>query len=374
MPQAGLTQILDVVDGFYAAAQGERSWHLALDGLRIVLGGARACIAEATDSGMAVASHEAEDDPRFGEAELLGTYFRDPLAGVERAMPVGRPYSLPEIIDMADFTRRPLWGEFYDPMGLHDALSCRLAAGEGSMLVLHVTRHKRQARFGDHERRVLGHVLPHLMRAGALERSVGRGGDALARLEHSPASVFIIDGDCRVEWINTAGGEMLTMMAGPLSYDAGTRAIMPDMHRHAFRSLAAAICGEADVAVNGGTWLLETVPARGLAARHVLQVAPFADPQSFGVGHRRRAIVTLRSVSADANRLHVADGLEILGLTVAEARLATCLADGLTLRVAADRCGITFGTARNYLIRIFRKTGTDRQAALVELLRAVGRQ
>ena len=58
-------------------------------------------------------------------------------------------------------------------------------------------------------------------------------------------------------------------------------------------------------------------------------------------------------------------------LTPAEARLATFLAAGLPLHVAAQRASVGLGTARNYLQRIFRKTGTHQQGQLVALLKTV---
>lgn len=54
--------------------------------------------------------------------------------------------------------------------------------------------------------------------------------------------------------------------------------------------------------------------------------------------------------------------------THAESRLALQLADGYSLREAAGRCGIGYGTARGYLKLLFQKTGTHRQAQLVALL------
>lgn len=61
----------------------------------------------------------------------------------------------------------------------------------------------------------------------------------------------------------------------------------------------------------------------------------------------------------------------LFDLTPAEARLATMLSAGLPLNEAAARAGIGLGTARNYLIRIFRKTGTHQQGQLVALLKTV---
>lgn len=65
------------------------------------------------------------------------------------------------------------------------------------------------------------------------------------------------------------------------------------------------------------------------------------------------------------------DVLESLfDLTPAEARLAAALASGHSLRDAAARCGLRFGSARTYLERIFRKTGTNRQPQLVAILKS----
>ena len=52
-------------------------------------------------------------------------------------------------------------------------------------------------------------------------------------------------------------------------------------------------------------------------------------------------------------------------LTPAEARLALHLVAGETLRCAAVKLSISYETARTCLKKIFNKTGTRRQAALV---------
>ena len=61
----------------------------------------------------------------------------------------------------------------------------------------------------------------------------------------------------------------------------------------------------------------------------------------------------------------------LFDLTPAESRLAMDLADGLTLADSAVRHAVTIKTARTYLERIFRKTGTSRQGQLVSMLKAV---
>lgn len=59
----------------------------------------------------------------------------------------------------------------------------------------------------------------------------------------------------------------------------------------------------------------------------------------------------------------------LFDLTGAEARLASTLTAGKTLREAAELQGIRKATARTYLAEIFRKTGTHQQSQLVALLK-----
>jgi len=58
------------------------------------------------------------------------------------------------------------------------------------------------------------------------------------------------------------------------------------------------------------------------------------------------------------------------GLTPMEARLAARLAAGEEVSRAAAVLGIRYATARGYLAAVFRKTGARRQGELVRLLQA----
>jgi DNA-binding CsgD family transcriptional regulator len=60
----------------------------------------------------------------------------------------------------------------------------------------------------------------------------------------------------------------------------------------------------------------------------------------------------------------------ILELTPAQAQLAALLYDGASVKQAAEKLGITEGSARQYLRRIFIKTGTNRQ---IDLIREIAR-
>jgi len=61
----------------------------------------------------------------------------------------------------------------------------------------------------------------------------------------------------------------------------------------------------------------------------------------------------------------------LFDLTPTEAWVATDLASGLTLAESARKHGVTTKSARTYLERIFRKTGTRQQSQLVAMLKTV---
>jgi DNA-binding CsgD family transcriptional regulator len=64
---------------------------------------------------------------------------------------------------------------------------------------------------------------------------------------------------------------------------------------------------------------------------------------------------------------------DLFGLTLAEARTALAIFEGATLKEAAETLGVSRFTVQNHLARVFEKTGTNRQSALVRLLmRVVG--
>jgi DNA-binding CsgD family transcriptional regulator len=94
--------------------------------------------------------------------------------------------------------------------------------------------------------------------------------------------------------------------------------------------------------------------------------ARLADVPWIGFG-RPVAIVTISD--PDLARQRREEQLRrLFGLTNAEAALAAEILKGDGRRAAAQRCGITDGTAKTHLEHIFEKTGTRRQAELIRLL------
>ncbi|MBC2650229.1 helix-turn-helix transcriptional regulator [Novosphingobium aerophilum] len=103
------------------------------------------------------------------------------------------------------------------------------------------------------------------------------------------------------------------------------------------------------------------------AARLTLIVRPGPPYWPVSAPLRRTAVVIVRDPAQPAT-LPPGDLAALFGLTAAEARLATRLADGEGLDEAALALGITRNTARSQLQAIFAKTGVNRQGDLVRVL------
>lgn len=85
--------------------------------------------------------------------------------------------------------------------------------------------------------------------------------------------------------------------------------------------------------------------------------------------YEARLLLVITKVSATALVPPREILMHLYDLTDAEARLAQALAAGRNLHDCAKLLGIGYGTARSYLVRIFRKTDASQQSELVAILK-----
>src|SRR5690606_27489261 len=90
--------------------------------------------------------------------------------------------------------------------------------------------------------------------------------------------------------------------------------------------------------------------------------------EAFDAGHPLpAALVFVRDPERKA--ISRPDALKnLFGLTDAEARIASALADGLSVQDIADENGITIATARTHVKRLMAKARVNRQGELISLI------
>ncbi len=217
-------------------------------------------------------------------------------------------------------------------------------------------------------------LMPHLVRAIELQRLLADARDGRAALtgvlDRLALPILTFDAQGCLELANDSAQALLQRRDG-LGLDLRGRPVGADTETTARlnRAIAGAVRrGAASAPPPEGARV--PLPRQPPSPPLVALVAPLPEGGAgtkLGATGRCRALMVVggaertdqEAIDAFARR-H--------GLTPAEARLAGALSHGLSVQAAADRLGITVGTARVRLKTVFQKAGCSRQAELVRLI------
>jgi DNA-binding CsgD family transcriptional regulator len=209
--------------------------------------------------------------------------------------------------------------------------------------------------------------LPHLQRAaritGLLEANVEALRNFEAVIEAIISPVIIVRGDLSVVLSNTAAaeffdcGELVAMVNGRLSSP------VPGVQRVITRLIESIGEGESALPGNGMGLPVRT----GFDQVHTLNVLPLAR------GNTRTSLASgavaaiFISSTAIAHNLALDLLTPLFELTAAEIRVFELISAGRTTKEAAHLLGVAPSTIRTHLIRLFEKTGVNRQADLIRM-------
>ncbi|MGK9167248.1 helix-turn-helix transcriptional regulator [Inquilinus limosus] len=192
----------------------------------------------------------------------------------------------------------------------------------------------------------------------ALERD-----DALAALDRLAHGMALVAPGGRVLFLNRAAAEIVAARDG-LAIGAGR------VLRAALSAEDAALQRLISPAAGGAGGCLAVSRPSG-ARPYAVQAAPLGS--ALRPADRAPAPAMLLILDPDAGPEPSPATLQRLyGLTTAEARVALLSLRGAGLRPIAEELSVSVSTVRIHLQRVFEKTGTHRQAALVRLLLGAG--
>jgi DNA-binding CsgD family transcriptional regulator len=241
------------------------------------------------------------------------------------------------------------------------------APGVHSGVALHRTR--KAGRFDSRDIDRFSVLYGHLERAlimGIRMGSLGAIQQCTAELlDRSPTAVLLLDEHKRVVFANRSA-EALRSGGDGIRFRDDRLTLSRKQDSDAFESLIGrALCPIAPTGDSPGGVLRAARPSGKRA--YTIVVAPVAGKYP-ALSALRPAVCVLITDPEDSRPLPIDRLTEAFGLTQAEAALAALLAAGEELRSAAERLGITYGTARARLAQIFQKTDTRRQGELIQLL------
>ena len=243
----------------------------------------------------------------------------------------------------------------------------RPAANVQAGVALHRTRKAGRFEPGDIEKFALLHR--HLERALTIGFRLGTLGamqqSTTELLDRNSVAIVLLDERQRIVYTNR-GAEALRLIDDGVRLTANgiVAAHKPDHDR--LQSLIAQVL--AGIRSPGGAVGGAMRVQRPSGKRpYVILVTPVS--KNYPALCTSRAAVCLLITDPEGERTLPHRCLQAaFGLTEAEARLAALLAAGKELRCAAEKLGITYGTARVRLAEIFQKTETCRQGELIKLL------
>jgi DNA-binding CsgD family transcriptional regulator len=214
-------------------------------------------------------------------------------------------------------------------------------------------------------------VHKHLQRALAVGLRLGSlatAGQVTADLlDRNVAAVVLLDERRRIVFMNRAAEELKTQGDGLRFCADGVHAVSRREDEQLQALLARAIGWQQDGHSIGGILRVSRPSGRHPYGVRITAVArPPVALTTF-----RPAICLMISDPGQPTGPPAPHLQALFNMTRAEARLAVRLAAGQSLRTAASRLGITYGTARSRLTQLFRKTNTQSQAQLMRLLLTV---
>ena len=358
-----------VLDLAYSAPLEPERWPALLKEIvRTVAADAGLVLADAPDgSGLAVVASTGLDPGPVAAYQDRGIH-HDVMARASLDRPVGTLIRDSDVMPHARFLRTELAAILLAPHGLGHVLGTALRLGPPDYAAIWLYRGLEMGRFEHDAVARLEAVVGHLCRAleihhrlDAAQRQVAAANAILDRLA---VAAVMVDELGRPVGSNRMAERIALAGDGLAVRPEGLAAATPT----ATTQLRSQICTALRLSSQSppkGRGLRVERPSGGrpyelivmpLAGRHPTGTAPHVAGVVFVIDPDAAPPASQRMVE------------ELYGLTPAEARLSLHLLHGIDLTEAAAALGVSRNTAQSQLAAIFRKTGTHRQAELVQLL------
>lgn len=351
-----------LVSAIYEAGADDSLWPEVLRAI------SNACASHATVLTLQSASRSElsclapQCDPTYYQSYGSHYHSVDPIWRRAVSAPAGTVWTDCMIMPKGEFIRTEFYNDFLVPQRLGSQLNAIAVVEHGRKCV--IATHRRR-KFEPQHLQLFQILSPHLQRAMQFNAKLANlngkcmaSAEALNRLEQG---ALLVDVKCGVMFANEQAERQFA--AGALRIvdavlEAGSPAATAQLH-----ALVAG-CARPGAGM-GGTVALSRKHANTSLSLHVLPLR--ASTGSFFQADRPGAVIFVTGADRKPD-LAASQIRHEFGLTAAEMALANEIVSGDGLQATADRLKITRATARTHLAHIFSKTGTRRQAELVNLL------
>lgn len=370
--------VLKTIETLYDAARDEQAWPDAVDQLRLTLNGSKACFTRQGPDLHPGDAVSTDFDPVFIDLYLKEFSENNELADAVLDVPMGQVYNDHALVGHDKLRRSRVWNEWMAPQDMYGGLACKVMRSGSSVWFFDVQRGRNQCSFDALDVDVVQKILPHFRRAAEITHRRHITDAMRAGLQNPMLGVAIVDAGLNIIAKDNVASRLMESAGGLLSSCQGRVAMTNPQAALELQRLVQAACSVSDIAGIdhrgahiGGKLRLPLGGNGSFTKQLFISVGPVTDTACSGRGLHHCAELLIQEVTLELPIGFERNISELFNLTRAEARLAALLVSGYNLKDAAARLGIGFGTARNYLIRIFRKTGTNQQGVLVAVLKTI---
>jgi DNA-binding CsgD family transcriptional regulator len=369
---SGDDEVLDVVTAIYSAALHTEAWPDILNRIGDAIGGPQVVFGIYDPDNGLVNVHAPRTDPDYMRS-LFDWAPSNPRPPCIASHPPGEVFNGADVVQPDEFRSTAFYQDWWRPAGFStEPLVTNLFAG--AVASGHFASHGMRNRSpSDRQKQLFVKLAPHLVRAVALQRRLQHlivaKQTTLTDLDGLEQGFLLVDADARLLFVNQAARALLNARAG-LRLEAGVLSASKTGEARILRGLIASCAVGASAATDaGGEMALRRGAGRLPLGVLVTPIRPETAMVSIPWSFPQRAVaIVLVSDPEIEMRARIERLRDRFGLTPAEATFALEIIKGDGRKATADRLGITVGTARSHLSKIFDKTGVTRQAELVRLI------
>jgi DNA-binding CsgD family transcriptional regulator len=320
--------------------------------------------------------------PVEGELAYIQKYrFMDPRWSAILQKDVGQWTHCQDVVTEQEVATSPFYQEFLLPYDRRYMTACKLVETSDATVVFSTLRGVAQGPLPAAAQDFLDRLLPHLQRACRIGiRNFVYSSQALV-------GHLLVDKLRQPVILMTPGGEVMHVNEAAQALLRSTRLVaidegrlrLPEQHLRQLLQGAAQLEQEAKKAAAGEGEAAQAGPVAS-QFRSLRFTAKAGDeslyafytvlsPQgAMGTFGLRPVVMLLFYHPASAPAIDSGLLYAVFGLTPAECRVATLLAEGLSLKQIAQAQGTQHDTVRKQLRSIYQKTSTNRQPELIRLL------
>lgn len=365
-----------LIDRIYEAAEEPQRWRAVYEDLRTALGVKSIHMLAIDKRHQTLSYSDGANLPVQGELAYM-QHFRhiDPRLPVILQRPLGEWTHCHEILGEEEVRTHPFYQEFLIPYDRRYMSGCKLVDTDAATVLFVTLTGAAEGPLGEAPRAFLERLLPHLRRACRISlqnfvySTQALVGHMLVNKLRQPVLLMGMNGE--VMHANEAAQELLRSTQLVAVEDGRLRLParpLQELLRECARLEEEVKSGAAAPAGEAGQFrslLVADEHRRESVYAFYTVLSPQGAMGTFGL----RPVAMLlfyhpRSAPAiDGSLLYA-----VFGLTPAESRIATLLAEGLSLKQIAQAQGTQHDTVRKQLRSIYQKTATNRQPELIRLL------